>query len=274
MPITGSIDKAVDRALELNINTFQIFTRSPRGWKYPPIPDEVAEAFKKKVKENGFKGIASHMPYLPNLASPDPEIYKKSVDSLIEEIKRANLLKLEFIVLHLGSHMGKGIEHGRRRVAEAVLKALSIEESEAVILLENMAGQKNSVGSSFEDISKILDEIGDRKKVNVCFDTCHAYAAGYDLASPKAVENTLKLFDEIIGIKRLKLVHLNDSKGGLGSRLDRHEFIGKGFIGKRGFKAIVNHPKLKKLPMILETPVSNYKEYAKDLEVIRKLIEE
>lgn len=271
VPITGSIDKAVDRALELKINTFQIFTRSPRGWKYPPLLEEVAEAFKKKAKGSGFKGVASHMPYLPNLASPDKEIFQKSVDSLIEEIRRADLLGLDYIVVHLGSHMGKGIEFGRRRVAEAVLKALEVEEPKAMILLENMAGQKNSVGASFEDIRKMLDEIGDRR-VGVCFDTCHAYAAGYDLSTKRAVEEIVRRFDEVVGLERLKVVHLNDSKGGLGSRLDRHERIGKGFIGRKGFEAIVNHEELIKVPMILETPVSDYREYEDDLKVLRSLI--
>jgi deoxyribonuclease-4 len=271
MPITGSIDRAVDRALELKTNTFQIFTRSPRGWKYPPLPEEAVEAFKKKVKENGFKGVASHMPYLPNLASPDKEIFQKSVDSLIEEIRRANLLGLDYIVVHLGSHMGKGIEFGRRRVAEAIIKAIEAERPSSMILLENMAGQKNSVGASFEDLRKMLDEMGDRR-VGVCFDTCHAYAAGYDLSTKRAVEETVRRFDEVVGLDRLKVVHLNDSKGGLGSKLDRHERIGKGFIGRKGFEAIINHEELIKVPMILETPVSDYREYGEDLKVLRSLI--
>ncbi len=270
--ISGSIDKAVDRAKELEINTFQIFTRSPRGWAYPPIPEEAAKEFRRKVREFGMKEVTSHMPYLPNLASPNEENFKKSVDSLVEEIKRAGRLGIKYIVIHLGSHMGKGTVFGRKRVAEGVLKAMAVEEPEAMILLENMAGQRNSVGASFEDVKVILDEIGDEEKVGVCFDTCHAYAAGYDLATEKAVENTFKKFDEVIGLERLKVVHLNDSKGGLGSRLDRHENIGRGYIGKRGFRAILNYKPIIDRPMILETPVSNYKQYARDLEVLRGLI--
>ncbi len=272
MTISGSIDKAVDRAKELEINTFQIFTRSPRGWAYPPIPDEAAKEFRRKVREFGMREVSSHMPYLPNLASPNDENFKKSVSSLVEEIRRARQLGLKYIVVHLGSHMGKGIVFGRRRVAEGILKAMAAEEPKSMILLENMAGQRNSVGASFEDVKVILDEIGDGKKVGVCFDTCHAYAAGYDLATEKAVEHTFRRFDEVIGLERLKVLHLNDSKGGLGSKLDRHEKIGKGHIGKRGFRAILNYRPIQDRPMILETPVSNYKEYADDLEVLRNLI--
>ena len=168
--------------------------------------------------------------------------------------------------------MGKGIVFGRRRVAEGVLKAMAAEEPKSMILLENMAGQRNSVGASFEDIKVILDGIGDGRRVGVCFDTCHAYAAGYDLATGKAVEHTFKRFDEVIGLERLKVLHLNDSKGGLGSRLDRHERIGKGHIGKKGFRAILNYRPIGNRPMILETPVSNYKEYANDLNILRNLI--
>lgn len=272
MPISGSIDKAVDRAKELEINTFQIFTRSPRGWAYPPIPDEVANEFKRKVKEYGMMEISSHMPYLPNLASPNDENFKKSVKSLVEEIRRAKLLELNYIVVHLGSHLGKGVAFGRKRVADGVLKAMAEEEPKAMILLENMAGQRNSVGASFEDLKAILDEIGEERKVGICFDTCHAYAAGYDLTTERAVEETFKKLDEVIGLKRLGVLHLNDSKGGLGSKLDRHEKIGRGYIGKRGFKAILSYRPIQDLPMILETPVSSYKEYAEDLEVLRSLI--
>ena len=268
---SGSIDMAVDRAVSLGCASFQMFTRNPRGWKYGPMKEEAAALFREKLAKSGIGTTVSHMPYIPNLASPDPETYGKSVDALTEELRRASLLGLTYVVAHLGSHLGKGISYGQRRVASSIIQAYATSGAKVPILLENTAGQKNSVGSGFDDLRSILNLVGDPHRVGVCLDSCHAYASGYDLTSVNSVEDTLSKFDQTVGIGFLKLVHLNDSKGGLGCHLDRHENIGKGFIGSAGFKAFLHNSRVRHLPMILETPVREEGDWGKEMAVVRKL---
>ncbi|MEM1666608.1 MAG: deoxyribonuclease IV [Nitrososphaerota archaeon] len=253
--IAGSIDKAVDRAVEIGcIGTFQIFTRNPRGWKFKKLNPEEVRLFKEKVRAKEFSVPVGHMPYLPNIASPSKQLFTKSLNVLTAELERCGELGIKFLAVHLGSHMGKGIDVGIQKVTEACRTALEKVQNDVVILLENMAGQKNSVGSKFEELRKILDSIGDERRVAICFDTCHAFAAGYDLRNEDAVEKTVEQFDNVIGIKHLKVIHINDSKGELGSHLDRHEHVGMGMIGEKGFRAIFHHKALRNLPFILETP--------------------
>ncbi|MEM0075004.1 MAG: deoxyribonuclease IV [Conexivisphaerales archaeon] len=267
--ISGSIDLAVDRAQALGCNTFQIFTRNPQGWKYGKLADESVDLFRSKMKNSGIKLAVSHMPYLPNLASPDDEIFRKSVDALAEEIRRAELLGLAYVILHLGSHMGKGIDYGQKRVADAISK--THKNSAVTVLLENMAGQKNAVGAALHDIRKIIEHTGMEKGIGVCLDTCHAFAAGYDIASEQGLESFFNEFEREIGSKKLMVIHLNDSKGPLGSHLDRHENIGKGLIGKKGFKLFLARKEVRRLPMILETPVKDEKEYIQDMKTVISL---
>ena len=248
---SGSMDLAVDRALELGCDAFQMFTRNPQGWKFGPIKEEVAALFREKLRKSGITVAVSHMPYLPNLATPDPLVFEKSQEALTEEMRRATTLDLSFIVIHLGSHLGKGKQYGQERVASAIVKAFTLTGSKVPVLLENSAGQKNNVGSGFDDLKNILRLVGETHPVGVCGDTCHLYAAGYDLSSESAVEDTFRRFDDAVGIDRLRLIHLNDSKGGLGCHLDRHENIGKGYIGTAGFKAILHNERVRHLPMIL-----------------------
>ncbi len=270
--ISGSIALSVDRARELGCTTFQIFTRNPRGWISKRLKDEEVEEFVRKRREAGYEVVVAHMPYLPNIASPEPLSWRRSVKSLSEELERSETLGLNYLVCHIGSHMGKGVEKGVAQVARAVNNTLSKVESRCMILLENMAGQRNSVGAYFPQIGDILDKVGDERRVGVCLDTCHLYAAGYDIATEEGVEKTLSDFDASVGLKKLKVLHLNDSKGKLGSHLDRHEHIGRGYIGEKGFQLIVNHKKLRDLPMILETPQDEYGDYEVDLETVRRLL--
>ena len=268
--ISGSIDKAVDRAVKLGCNTFQIFTRNPRGWRSRELKPEEAEAFIEKVERYGIDPVFGHMPYLPNLASPKDEIYEKSVESLIMELNRCLKLRIPYLVTHLGSHLGAGIDVGFERIINAINKGLSEVNGDVMLLLENTAGTKNSMGGSFEDIRYIIDRIDEPERVGVCFDTCHGFAAGYDLRTREAVESTIRKLDEIIGFERLKLVHLNDSKGGLNSRIDRHEHIGMGMIGEEGFRNILQS-RLGKLPLILETPVDKRRSDIENLNKVREL---
>jgi deoxyribonuclease-4 len=197
--------------------------------------------------------------------------HKRSTRSLIQELKRSGELGLQYLVVHVGSHMGKGVEVGIRQAAEAVNAALSQVGNDVALLLENMAGQRNSVGSTFENVRSILDLIRDEDRVGVCLDTCHAFAAGYDLGTGEAVYETLKKFDEIIGVNKLKVIHVNDSKGGLGSGIDRHEHLGMGKIGEKGFFELFHHPVIRPLPLILETPVDSRGNFATNMAKLKEL---
>jgi len=268
--ISGSIDRAVDRAVEKGCNTFQIFTRNPRGWRSRDLTREEVEAFIEKVKKFKIEPVFGHMPYLPNLASPKDETYSRSVESLITELRRCVELEIPYLVTHLGSHLGAGMEIGFERIIKAVNRGLSEVEENVMLLLENTAGTKNSIGGSFEDIRYIIERVDYPERVGVCFDTCHGFAAGYDLRTMESVESTIKMLDEVIGFERLKLVHLNDSKGGLNSRIDRHEHIGMGMIGEEGFRNILKS-RLGQLPLILETPIDKRRSDVENLQKVREL---
>lgn len=259
--IGGGLSNAPDRAYERGCTAFQIFTRNPRGWKYSELRKDDVLLFKEKVYRYGYKEyVVAHMPYLPNLASPKEEIYRKSLESLINELERSGTLGIHYLVIHLGSHMGEGIEVGRKNLINAIDTALSKVDNAVYILLENMAGQKNSVGSKFEDIAILIDQTSFKDRVGVCFDTAHAFAAGYDLRTKSAVEQTLSEFEEVIGFKWLRVMHLNDSKAELGSGRDIHEHIGLGYIGEDGFRYLLEDPRINNLPLILETPVDERRE--------------
>jgi deoxyribonuclease IV len=271
--IAGSVDLAVDRAQELGCSTFQIFTRNPRVWKYKQLGDGEVSLFREKRKRMGFGEIVDHMPYLPNLATSDREVMKRSRAALVEEVRRCGILGVDHLVVHLGSHMGGGSMVGIRNVAAACQEAIDKNRNEVRILLEVSSGQKNSVGGRFEDIRLIMDSIrGGENRVGVCLDTCHVFAAGFDIRSKEAVARTMELFDEIVGLEQVRVVHLNDSKGALGSNLDRHEHIGLGKIGIMGFRAVLGYPGIDKKLIVMETPLDEVRDCAGNLRVVRRLI--
>jgi deoxyribonuclease-4 len=254
--ISGTIDQAADRATELGCDTFQMFTRNPRGWKYKKLDRGEVGEFKRKVALYNLTPVVAHMPYLPNLTSPKKLIYNKSVKSLGAELDRCGMLGIQYLVTHLGSHLGAGSDVGLEKIVGAVNRAVSENANEVMLLLENTAGTKNSMGSSFEDIKKILTRV-DNKRVGICFDTAHAYAAGYDLHSPRGVDETLSKFDSVLGLELLKVVHLNDSQVGLGAGRDRHEHLGLGYIGERGFRSLFKHEEVRNRAFIMETPIDD-----------------
>ncbi len=268
--IAGSLDMAVDRAMDAGCDVFQMFSRNPRGWSFGPIPDEVRDAFRSKVKTTGIMPV-DHMPYLPNLASPKEEIYEKSVSTLTAELGRCDILGIPYLVTHLGHHLGDGMAGGRARVIRAINAALADSSGKTMLLLENTAGEKNSVGSSLEHIRGIIEGLDDRKRIGICFDTCHAFAAGYELRTAEGLAETLGQFDEMIGLQNLKVVHLNDTKGGKGSGLDRHEHIGLGGIGEEGMRRILHEPALARLPFICETPVDERRDDRGNIAEVRRL---
>ena len=268
--IAGSLDLAVDRAQDAGCDVFQMFSRNPRGWGFKPLSDGDCDIYKKKIETTGLLPV-DHMPYLPNLASPKTEIWEKSVQTLAVELDRCGRLGIPCLVTHLGHHLGDGIAGGRARVIKAVNSALESSESGTMLLLENTAGERNSVGSSFEHIGAILAGLSDDKRIGICFDTCHAFAAGYELRTDEGIAATLAQFDEQIGLSRLRVVHLNDTKGDLGSGLDRHEHIGLGFIGENGFRRILHNPVLARLPLVCETPVDERRDDRGNIAKVREL---
>jgi deoxyribonuclease-4 len=268
--ISGSIDQAADRAAKLGCNTFQVFTRNPRQWYSTKLDPETAQAFSDKTKNYGIEPVFAHMPYLPNLASPRDEVYEKSVETLTVELERCQQLQIPYLVTHLGSHLGAGVEIGFTRLIEGINQALKATEGGMTLLLENTAGTKNSMGSTFEDIQKIIEHLAYPERVGICFDTCHAFAAGYDLRTQKTVEATVKQIDGIIGFEKLKLVHLNDSKGDLNAHIDRHDHIGLGKIGEEGFRNILAS-RLGTLPLIMETPIDARRDDVSNLKKVKEL---
>jgi deoxyribonuclease-4 len=288
--IAGGISNSVDNALKIGCSAFQIFSRNPRGWAAKPLGDEDVESFRAKLAISSIspEAVIVHMPYLPNLAAPEGELYKKSVDTLAAEVQRCDTLGIPNLVIHLGSHLGKGTEAGISQLVKACNNALGDGKNTSShlgqlirktkkknapvrILLENMAGQKNSIGRNFEEIRLLLDKLEPEGSFGVCLDTCHVFASGIDLRKERDVEKMLGRFDSTIGLKELKVLHFNDSKGDLNSRIDRHEHIGLGKIGKSGFAGLLSHSAVRKLPIIMETPVDEERGDVDNLKLIMKL---
>jgi deoxyribonuclease-4 len=268
--IAGSVDLAVDRAKKAGCDVFQMFSRNPRGWGFSPLSKESCETFRSKIRSGNLIPV-DHMPYLPNLASPKSDIYDKSVAALTTELERCSLLGIPYLVTHLGHHLGDGIAGGRERVVRAINAALEVSDNSVMLLLENTAGEKNSVGSTFEHIRGIMDGINYQNRIGICVDTCHAFAAGYELRTESGIRETITQFDKAIGIHNLKIIHLNDTKGDLGSRLDRHEHIGMGYLGEGAFRLILHHPVLSALPLICETPVDERRDDVGNIKKVREL---
>lgn len=270
--IAGSIDRSVDNAVELGCSAFQIFTRNPRGWAAKPLSGKDITSFKEKLAASKIDRLATvaHMPYLPNLSSPEDDPFAKSLDSLIGEIKRCTKLGIPYLVAHLGSHKGAGDKKGIEKLVKAFTKAAKETQDDVTILLENTAGQKNSVGSDFEQLASILFQLKPAKRFGICLDTCHAFAAGYDLRTEKTVALTIEKFEKAIGFEHLKIIHLNDSRGEIGCNIDRHEHIGLGQIGEKGLAHVIKFANSKNIPIILETPIDARRD---DLENIKKVKE-
>jgi len=254
--ISGSIDMAVNNAVERECTAFQIFTRNPRSWFAKDLELNEAKKFKEKLKESKIDrmAICAHMPYLPNLSSPEDDGYQKSIKSMTKEIERCDKLGIPYLVTHLGSHKGSGEENGIKRLTDALNKVAETK-ADVIILLENTAGQKNSVGSNFKQLAEIFSKCKPAKKFGICLDTCHAFVAGYDLRTKDAAKKTMKEFDDTVGIENLKILHLNDSKGELNSNRDRHDHIGLGEIGKDGLGEVIKIMNKNKIPIVLETPI-------------------
>jgi len=273
--ISGGVYNAPIEGARLGCRAIQLFTGSNQQWRSKSISDEDADRFKGEMDRGKIEIAFSHTTYLINLAAPDKEILKKSIDTMIEELRRCSLLSIPFAVLHPGSPKEKGLDWGIKRIADSINKIFSrTHELKTKIALETTAGQGSSVGSKFEELAAIRELVEDKSRIGFCLDTCHIFAAGYELRDKSEYDRTWKEFRNIIGMKDLLAIHLNDSKFEIGMHKDRHAHIGEGEIGKAGFTNIMNDPKLAKVPMVLETPKGEdpKKQDSKNLSKLRSLI--
>jgi deoxyribonuclease-4 len=274
MSIAGGVDRAIQRGASVGCEAVQIFTKSSNQWRAAPLADDVLQRFHANQQETGISPIVGHTAYLINLASPDPALWQKSVDAFVEEMERAQRMGLPYLITHPGAHTGSGEDAGVRRVAQAVDEIHDrAPHVETMILLETTAGSGSALGGSFEQLAAIIALTRNPERLGVCLDTNHAFAAGYDLRTPEAYAATFEAFDRTLGLRRLRVFHLNDSKRALGSRVDRHEHIGKGFLGLEPFRMLMNDPRFADHPMILETPKGpDLAEDVENLHLLRSLI--
>jgi deoxyribonuclease-4 len=294
--ILGGISNSVDNALKIGCNAFQIFSRNPRGWTAKPLQDDDVKNFREKLNESKIDRHSTfvHMPYLPNLSSSDKKLYKRSSDTLREEIKRCSTLGIPHVILHMGRYGEQGSEHGINKMEKACTSAINysptskpesksrkkktidIEHEPVMIILENSAGGKSSLGSRFDELGLILEKLkissGRQNSFGICLDTCHAFAAGYDLRTKEGVSETLDKFKSEIGLENLKVVHLNDSRDMLNSKRDRHEHIGLGKIGMQGFRDLLAYEEVRNIPIIMETPLDKRRQNHDNLQVVLKLL--
>lgn len=258
------------QAQEIGANTFQFFTRNPRGGSAKAIDEKDVETFLALMKSQNFPVILAHAPYTLNCCSAKPETREFALNTFADDLKRMEYTPNQLYNFHPGSHVGQGEEVGIEQIAEILNKVL-FPEMTTTVLLETMAGKGTEIGRSFEELRAIIDRVELRDKVGVCLDTCHIHDGGYDIVND--LDGVLEAFDRIIGLDRLKAIHLNDSKNPIAAHKDRHEKIGEGYIGLDSFERIINHPSLKHLPFFLETP-NDLDGYAKEIEILRNLYKE
>ena len=272
--IAGGFSKVVVRAQARSCETIQFFSRNPRGWKYSPLNKKEVEEFRLSVRSVGLSPIFLHMPYLPNIASSKSKFYKRSIQSIAIDLQRAEQLGAQYLIIHIGHRMESSEDEAIQAVSQGINQAFEKAKNSVTLLMENTAGQGTEIGYNFDQIKKIIEGVVENGRLGVCLDTAHTFEAGYDLSNKEGMEKTLEQFDKMVGLKRLHLIHLNDSKTPLGSRKDRHWHIGEGCIGLEGFRHLINHPLLKHLPGIMETPRKDTVEDLRNMKVIRRLVEE
>ena len=270
--ISGGFALAVQRAYEIGCTTMQIFSRNPRGWSVKSLdPADVAE-FKRLREEWDIGPVFVHTNYLINLASPKPDLYERSVEQFVIDLERTEHLGAEYLVTHLGSASGKEPGWMIDRVASALNLAMKLHSPRAAILLENTAGEKGDVGYELGQVRAVIDLLADGSRIGICYDTCHGFAAGYDIRTKEGVASLAKAIDESVGLARLKGIHLNDCLRDFGSRVDRHWHIGEGKIGSDGFRVFLNHPAFRDVPKIMETPKESEEDDPRNLRKVRSLL--
>ena len=268
----GGVYKAPERGKDICADAIQIFTANQNQW-FPKQPsEEDCEKFPEEMKSNEIQSCVSHASYLLNMGSPEEKKLNMSRKAFTTEIDRCNACEIPFVVFHPGAHMKSGEEGCLKRISQSLNYVMNKRpDNQTTILIENTAGQGTVVGYKFEHLADIIGEVENKEKIGVCFDTQHAFAAGYDLRTEEGWNDTFHKFDDIVGLEWLKAFHINDSKKELGTRVDRHESLGKGFLNEETFKCLINDKRFEALPMLLETPVKDYLEYKKELTYLRKL---
>ncbi len=276
MSIAGGVFNAPGLGQIATCEVIQVFTKSSNQWKAKTLTDEDIQKFFDAQKETGVKAICAHDSYLINLASPDKTLHQKSYDAFKIELERCHLLKIPYLVMHPGSHVGSGEEAGLKKMAESFNRLFDeLPDNKTIVCQETTAGQGTNLGYKFEHLAKVVDMVEDKKRMAVCLDTCHIFAAGYPLQEEKDYKKTMKEFNQILGLNNLKVIHINDSKKPFGSRVDRHEHIGEGYLGLEPFRHVMNDNRLKKIPKILETPKGDdHQEDIANLKKLRSLIQE
>ncbi len=274
MSIAGGLEKAIERGASIGCTAIQIFTKNSNQWRTPSLSEKEIRAFKTQRDAWGKGSLFAHDSYLINLGSPDEVLFRKSLSAFQEEYDRCGQLDLDFLVMHPGAHVGAGEEGCLAQIARAVQTVLGHSPGvRTKILFEVTAGQGSNVGYRFEHLKFLLEKSGPAERLGICFDTCHVFAAGYDLRTQKVYEETMAEFDRIVGTKNIRAFHLNDSKKGLNCRVDRHEHIGKGAIGLEGFRALMNDGRFRDVPKVLETPKGeDMAEDVMNLKTLRRLI--
>jgi deoxyribonuclease-4 len=272
--ISGGFSLAVQRAYELGCSTMQIFSRNPRGWTVKPLDkDDIAE-FKRLREQYDIGPVFVHTNYLINLASSKTDLYERSIEQFVIDLERTEHLGAEYLVTHLGSASGQEPEWMIDRVAGALNMAMRIHAPQATILLENTAGEKGDVGYTFEQVNEVISRLSSKEKIGICYDTCHGFAAGYDVRTKQGVDSVAKKIEETVGLEKLKGMHLNDCLRDFGSHVDRHWHIGEGKIGDEGFRALVNHKAFRDIPKIMETPKETEEDDPRNMKRIRSLVKE
>lgn len=256
-----------EEAHKIGANTFQFFTRNPRGGSAKPIDEKDIEEFKKLSKEYGIDVILAHAPYTLNCCSAKPEIREFAINTMKDDLRRMEYTPNNLYNFHPGSHVGQGVEVGIQYIIEALNEVLDKNQT-TTVLLETMAGKGSEIGARFEEIRQIINGVTLKEKLGVCFDTCHVSDGGYDIIND--LDGVLEEFDKIIGLDRLKAIHINDSMNPLGAHKDRHQKIGEGTLGIKTFETIINHPKLRHLPFFLETP-NELDGYAQEIKLLKEL---
>jgi deoxyribonuclease-4 len=256
--IAGGLHKAIELALSINSTALQVFTKSPNQWKAKPLTDEDIASYKSAQSKSRIAPVVAHDCYLINLCAQNKALLKKSREAFLDELRRCEAVGIPYLNFHPGGHTGQGEETGIKIIAESLNWAHEQTKGFSVKgVLETTAGQGTTLGYTFEQLRQIIDQVDEPERMAVCIDTCHIFAAGYDISNAKGYEETMKHFDDVIGLSRLVAIHINDSLKGLGSKRDRHEHIGKGAIGLKGFACIMNDDRLAAVPKILETPKEN-----------------
>lgn len=270
----GKLYEAVDRAAAIGCQAMQIFSNNPRTWRPDNWSDDDVAEFNRRREAADIQPLALHLPYLVNLASPNDRVFTESVACLKAAFGTAGRLRADFLVVHTGSHLGSGRGEGLARIRRGLAEVLGVDSGDTKLLLENTSGSGHNLGAHLSDIAEIVHSCYDDPRLGLCLDLCHAYAAGYDLASAIGLKGFADELERTLTRGRLLLVHANDSKGELGSRLDRHEHIGKGHIGVDGFRRILHHDVFRELTFIIETPKHETGEDAGNLAVLRELAPE